>query len=240
MSRGSGPKWVLLPGMDGIGRFRALREAARSQADCRALSYPPDRPLGYDELAAQVRAALRQEDDYVLVAESFSGPIAIRLAAERPPGLRALVLAASFCASPLAGLRRAVLRRAGGAVFRLRPPRFLVRYFLLGRAPQAAADDLYASVAQVRGEVFAVRLRNILTVNVCADLARVDVPVLYLQATRDRLVGDRAVQAVRAACPQLELRRIAAPHMVLQTHAAEAVGSIHEFLVRHKISTPPP
>lgn len=219
MSGEKGPKWILLPGMDGIGRFRTFREAARVHAECRALSYPPDRPLDYDELVAQARAALREEEDYVLIAESFSGPIAIRLAAERPPGLRALVLAASFCASPLGGMRRAALQRFGGVLFRLQPPMFLLRYFLLGHAPRVVADDLYASVAQVRAEVFAARLRNILTVDACASLARVDVPVLYLQATRDRLVGEGAARAVRAACPQLELRRLPAPHMVLQTHA---------------------
>jgi len=230
-------RWILLPGMDGIGRFRTFREAAGGVAECRALSYPPDVPLGYDVLVDQVREALREETDYILVAESFSGPIAIRLAAERPPGLRALVLAASFCASPVRGPLRAVLRRAGASLFRLRPPQWLARHFLLGAdAPQGVIDDLHASVAAVSAETFALRLQEILRVDTCAALAEVAVPLLYLQATQDRLVGAPAVQAVRTRCPHMELRRIAAPHMLLQTHPEPAVAAIRDFLVRHKIS----
>jgi pimeloyl-ACP methyl ester carboxylesterase len=229
-------RWILLPGMDGIGRFRAFREAAESEVDCRALSYPPDVPLGYDALVERAREALRQETDYILIAESFSGPIAARLAAERPSGLRALVFAASFCASPLHGLPRAVLRRLGGSLFRLGPPLFLAKYLLLGpHAQQGVVDDLYASVGQVSADTFALRLQEILSVDACSRLADVDVPVLYLQAMHDRLVGESAVQAVRAMCPRMELERIAAPHMLLQTHAAAAISAIQDFLDRHKI-----
>lgn len=230
-------RWVLLPGMDGIGRFRTLRAAAAGVAECRALSYPPDVPLGYDALVDRVRAALREEDDYILVAESFSGPIAIRLAAERPRGLRALVLAASFCRSPLSGPLRGVMRGLGGSRFRLRPPLFLAKCFLLGaHPPPDVVADLYASVDQVSAQVFARRLQEILRTDACGALHAVRVPVLYLQATRDRLVREPALQAVRAAYPPLELRRIAAPHMLLQTHPEPAVAAIREFLVRHGIS----
>lgn len=230
-------RWILLPGMDGIGRFRSFREAAGGEVNCRALSYPPDVPLGYDALVERAREALARETDYILIAESFSGPIAVRLAAERPPGLRALVLAASFCASPLHGLPRAVLRRLGGSLFRVSPPLFLAKHLLLGpHAPQGVVDDLYASIDQVSAETFALRLQEILNVDACSGLADVDVPVLYLQATRDRLVGESAVQAVRAMCPRMELERIATPHMLLQTHPAEAIRAIRDFLDRHKIS----
>jgi len=230
-------RWILLPGMDGIGRFRSLRESLGDATDCRALSYPPDVPLGYDALTERVRESLRDETDYILVAESFSGPIAIRLAAERPPGLRALVLAASFCASPVRGVPRAILRRMGASLFRIRPPLFLVKHFLLGSgAWQRLVDDLYASVEQVSAETFALRLQEILRVDVCTSLAKVAVPMLYLQAMRDRLVGGQDAQAVRTMYPHLELERIEAPHMVLQSHPGPAIAAIRDFLGRHKIS----
>lgn len=233
-------RWILLPGLDGIGRFRTLREAARG-VDCRALSYPTDVPLNYAALVDRVREALWEEADYVLVAESFSGPIAIRLAAERPAGLRALVLAASFCRSPLRGPLRMAACGLGGSLFHLRPPLFLAKWFLLGaHPPRGVVADLYASVDQVSAQVFALRLQEILRTDACGALRAVRVPVLYLQATRDRLVREPALQAVRAACPHLELRRIAAPHMLLQTHPEPAVAAIREFLVRHGISMAAP
>lgn len=230
-------RWILMPGMDGIGRFRSFREALGGGIDCRALSYPPDLPLGYDALTERAREALQQETDYILIAESFSGPIAIRLAAERPLGLRGLVLAASFCASPVRGVPRAILRRLGTPLFRLRPPLFLVKHFLLGPGvQQRLVDDLYASIDQVSAETFALRLQEILRVDVCPSLAKIAVPVLYLQAMRDRLVGERDAQAVRTVCPHMELEQIAAPHMVLQSHPGPAIAAIRDFLGRHKIS----
>ena len=52
-----------------------------------AVSYPPDRPLGYDGLLPLVEfAAAAAPGDFVVVRESFSGPLALMLAARRPPG----------------------------------------------------------------------------------------------------------------------------------------------------------
>ena len=74
---------VLLPGLDGTGalfrRFaRALPEGLTSQA----VHYPAHDPADYDDLLPRVRLQLPQAP-FVLLGESFSGPLAIRLAAER-------------------------------------------------------------------------------------------------------------------------------------------------------------
>jgi pimeloyl-ACP methyl ester carboxylesterase len=230
-------RWILLPGMDGVGRFRSFQEALGTTEACRPLSYPPREPLGYDVLTEYVRSQLRDEAEYILVAESFSGPIAIRLAAERPPGLRALVLAASFCASPVRGLRRILLRVAKRLLFRRPPPLFLVEYFLLGHgASRDLIDDLYASLAQVDAQVFHRRLDEVLTVNVCAQAARIEVPILYLQGRSDHLVGACEVRVLTAACPRIELHQVDAPHMVLQRQPEQALAAIRAFLARHKLA----
>src|SRR5258706_2862593 len=89
---------LLLPGMDGTGRlFTPLGRALGPRFETRVIAYPRDRVLTYGELGAQIALP---RGPFVLVAESFSGPIAIALAASRPPGLVGLVLAASFARSP--------------------------------------------------------------------------------------------------------------------------------------------
>lgn len=230
-------RWILLPGLDGLGRFRSFRETLAGRWDCRALSYPPDLPLGYDALTERVREEVRQEADYILVAESFSGPIAIRIAAERPPGLRALVLAASFCHSPASAIAGAALRRLAAPLSRLRPSAFLVKLLLLGAgAPQALVDDVQEAAAHVHPETLALRLREVSTVDVCASLSDVRVPLLYLQAMRDRLIGEQAVHRLRASCPGIQVRPIDAPHMLLQREPVAAMEAVAEFLRRHEIS----
>jgi len=64
--------------------LRALGPDVRAEV----VSYPLDHELGYDELEALVHSHLTGVESTVLVAESFSGAIAMRLAAEPNPGIR--------------------------------------------------------------------------------------------------------------------------------------------------------
>jgi len=97
---------VLLPGMDGSGFFfRDFIAALRPAVEPTVMRYPVDRGLGYLELEALVRDALPCDEPFVLVGESFSGPIAIALASSYPPGLIAVVLVCTFARSPARVIR---------------------------------------------------------------------------------------------------------------------------------------
>lgn len=92
---------VLLPGMDGSGElFTPFVEALGPSIDARVLRYPADQPLGYAALTARVREALPADRPYVLLAESFSGPIGVEIAAQAPPGMMGLVLCSTFARNP--------------------------------------------------------------------------------------------------------------------------------------------
>src|ERR1700761_1771928 len=91
---------VLLPGLHGTDRlFQGLRQAFGAAYETLAISYPKDVPLGYEALEAQVREQLPTQP-FVLFGESFSGPIAIRIAADPPTGLIGLILCATFAKNP--------------------------------------------------------------------------------------------------------------------------------------------
>ena len=81
--------------------------------------------LSYAELVELVQRRLQDEKEYVLVAESFSGPVAIEIAATLPANLKALVLCATFISNPSTVPQsvRALLR---GPFFRLEPPQFFI------------------------------------------------------------------------------------------------------------------
>ena len=85
---------VVLPGMDGgaslSARFRGLMSEAH-EAD--GVEYPTHEKWGYERLTEHVRAVLSASaEPTVLLAESFSGPVAIRLAATPPRHLVGVVL----------------------------------------------------------------------------------------------------------------------------------------------------
>ena len=95
------PTLVLLPGLDGTGKlFSEFVKSLGSSVDSRIVAYPKDLALGYDELETLVLAALPRDRRFILLGESFSGPIAIRIAARSPAGLVALILCGTFAKNP--------------------------------------------------------------------------------------------------------------------------------------------
>src|SRR5207249_6130409 len=76
---------ILLPGMDGSGSlFEDFIASLPPDVEAMVVKYPPDRALDYAELEALARAALPIQGSFLLVGESFSGPVAVALAASSP------------------------------------------------------------------------------------------------------------------------------------------------------------
>lgn len=90
-------KLVLLPGMDGTGRlFAPLLSRLDDRLEPVVIAYPGHEQLDYDQLHEFVRARLPKGEPFILLGESFSGPVAITLAATAPTGLCGLILCATF------------------------------------------------------------------------------------------------------------------------------------------------
>lgn len=224
-------KAILLPGLDGSGRLFAPLIAAGPRAlDPEPLSYPADAPLGYDELVALVRPRLPR-GRFVLLAESFSGPIAVRLAAERPRGLAALVLAATFLHRPLNPLLHPVRGFVGARLFGLPMPAAIVRHFMAGPdAPNGLVTEVQRAMAAVSSAVLAHRSAEALRVDAREALARVEVPILFLAPTRDRLIRTDAHEDMLALRPDAEVALVEAPHMILQRCPHASLAWVEEFL----------
>ncbi|WP_283190454.1 hypothetical protein [Pseudomonas sp. PMCC200344] len=97
----STPTLVLLPGMDGTGElFAAFASSMEREFDTLIITYPPNIPLSYTALESLVRESLPTDRPFVLLGESFSGPIAISLSARQPPQQLGLVLCGTFARNP--------------------------------------------------------------------------------------------------------------------------------------------
>lgn len=163
----------------------------------------------------------------MLLAESFSGPLAITLAARHD--LAAVILCNSFVRSP----RPALLGHlAMPFLFRHTPPAFLLRHFLLG---SAASPELLRRVRSVLTTVprltLAGRLAAVLGVDVSAELGRRRAPLLYLRGLGDRLVPEASVASLAAAAATpIEVARLAGPHLLLQVEPERAWEVIRPYL----------
>jgi pimeloyl-ACP methyl ester carboxylesterase len=226
------PTLCLLPGLDGTGHlYRNLVRCLDADFEVRTLAYDSRRFDGYSPLADALAPQLPRDRDFVLIAESFAGPLAAELAGRCPQGLRALVLAASFVSSPLPASRllAGVLERLPATL----PPGLLLERMLAGRgAGGELRAELQAVLRTIPTEVLRRRALAALRSDAGKALASLQVPVLYLQGTRDRLIGRRAGNQVLRLARDAELRRIDAPHFLFQVSADAAVAAIAGFLER--------
>jgi pimeloyl-[acyl-carrier protein] methyl ester esterase len=220
---------VLLPGLDGSGVFfRPLVRRLPRGWDAVVASYPARDELGYDELMPRARALLPTDRPFVLLGESFSGPLSIRLAAEAPPGLQALVLCATFARCPVRGRPSWLARLSRPLLFQP----FRALSILRGRvgAGSGSVDLTRRALAEVTPAVLARRLRAVLQVDVSAELRACPAPILYLQGTRDRVVGAHNARYVQAVRPDAKIERIPSSHMVLQRNPEAAIFALSAFL----------
>jgi pimeloyl-ACP methyl ester carboxylesterase len=224
---------LLLPGLEGTGElFRRFTAEADGTLELRALSYPRDRFLGYSALEDLVRAELPLDRRFALLGESFAGPLALRVAAGRPRGLLGLVLAESFHRRPAAAL----FRRLGPLAplfFRMPLPPHVVRLLLAGPdAPDDLVEEVRAAVATVEAGVMAARASAALRVDATQALVACPVPVLFLGGKQDRLLRSALPFEIRALKPDVEIKMLDAPHLVLQRRPREAMQIVADFLSR--------
>jgi pimeloyl-ACP methyl ester carboxylesterase len=220
---------VMIPGMDGTGRlFDPLRTSLPASFRLHVLPYAEAGPCGYAELARRLRAGL-PETPFVLLGESFGGPLAILLAAQRPAGLRGLVLAATFAACPRPWARHArtllPLVHMNARFARWSAP------WLIGRgAPPSLREAYLDSVSRLDNETLRARLEAVLAVDETATLRDIDVPLLCLRASHDVLVPPSTEAALRGARPDGCFETVAGPHGILQANPAMCARHIAGFV----------
>lgn len=230
MERSKLPTLVLLPGMDGTGElFKPFMSAMQHACDIVVVSYPCDVPLSYGKLETIASQSLPTDRPFVLLGESFSGPIAIALTALRLPQQVGLVLCCTFVRNPrplLSPLRFIANILPIGAV-----PATWLSPLLLGQfATAALRTALSRAINRVSPAVMRSRLRSVLDVDVSAQLAQVNVPTVYLRASEDRLVPHAASMRISQLKPQMQMIDVNAPHCLLQAAPDEAARLIIEFL----------
>lgn len=224
------PALRILPGLDGTTRmldgFIAQARAAGFD-DAAAIGYPHDRVLDADGLEAFARGRLPDDKPFLLLGESFSGPIALRIAADPPPGLRALVLSTTFATTPVPLLSPfAPLTRIAPVL----APMPLLSWLLLGRWRTPSLDTaLRQALDEVVPTVLRSRAALALRIDARDALPRIRVPTLYLRATHDRLMHPSAGEAILRRIADVGLQTFDGPHLLLQTRGEACAKAIAAF-----------
>lgn len=211
--------------MDGTGELlKGLAERLAMYRPVQVVAYPLDRSLNYTELAAYV-AERTPKRSFVILGESFSGPIAIDIAAtdSRVVGL---VLASSFARHPLPTQLAAFTRLLD---VRWLPKRLVAAALMGSTATPELTARLREVLAALPRKILQDRARDALRVDKCAQLRGVACPVLCLHGRFDRLAGGRQMDQIVAAQPSCQVRKFDASHMLLATHPDAAATAINDF-----------
>jgi pimeloyl-ACP methyl ester carboxylesterase len=226
------PVCVLLPGFDGSGQlFAPLLAAPPLPFEPCVLALPTDEPRDYDQLVDWVMERLPTDRPFALLAESFSGPLAIRIAARHPALLTHLILAATFLRGPLRPWLAPFGALACPALFERSPPAWAVRLLLAGRDADALlVATLQSSMAALPPTVAAARARAALDADEHTAFSRVAVPTLMISATGDRLLRSDHADEALALRPATQVAAIDGPHLILQRRPSECLEVIDRFL----------
>jgi len=227
---------VFLPGLDGTGAlYIDLISALPPALDIVIARYPTDRFLSFPELVGLVKDLVPCNGSYVVVAESFSGPVGAKFAATRPPNLAGLIMCVGFVTNPSRRRRWLARAMATPLLFRLPTPSWVLEHFLIGTDPPRA---LVASVRKaqrlVKPAVLAKRIRAVLDCDAREDLAGTDIPMLYIQAEDDHLVGPECFQEIRSLRPDAALLVTPGPHALMERYPRKIADAIVQFI--HQLS----
>jgi pimeloyl-[acyl-carrier protein] methyl ester esterase len=215
--------------MDGTGElFAPFVRALGVEIPTHVVRYP-DRAMDYAAHEQFARASLPADRPFVVLGESFSGPIAVSIAASAPAGMRGYVLCGSFICSPTP-----TLKRLGPFAALFSPkvmPKALAANFLMGRhATPELREALARSLDSVSASALTARLKAIANVDVCADAQRIRLPGLYLRATEDRVVNESASRVFMEHAANARVVDLEGPHLLLQTKPAEAARELRRVL----------
>ncbi len=221
---------LLAPGLDGTGKLFVWLTQALPSAHFtpRVLAYP-DALRSMDDHTAHLREACQQERPFILLAESFSGPVTQELLRQTPlPHCRGLIFLASFATSPWPRMLRLVCHRAARPLLNMPPPPvWAIKAVMLGQNPQQPPQAIpltRAINAQQPPETLLARLQILRDLHhPPAPLPANLPPTLIIQAKADRLVPAKATQHLRDLLPRARHTTLPGAHLLAQ-HSPQAVA----------------
>jgi pimeloyl-[acyl-carrier protein] methyl ester esterase len=221
---------VLLPALDGTALFfEPLIEVLPAWIKPLVVTYPTSGRNDYAELYPIVEHAVREESKFFVLGWSFSGPLALTLAAKHRSRVRGVILCASFVSPPIAMLRswRFAIR---GPVVALARAIWRMRFWINGYTSDRFRQAKSVTWSCVSSRTLAARGRAIMRCDARGILMRCEAPLLYLAGSRDRVVKERNAEEILRLAPATRLARIEGNHYAIFMNPTAAATVLAEFL----------
>jgi len=221
---------VLLPGLDGTDVFlRPLVAALPEWIHPQVVCFPPVGANEYADLLAVVREAVATIPRCYVLGWSFSGPLALMLAAAEPTKVQGVILSATFLRPPRRIYARLRFAAVAPVIWAIRAGRRVPVWFFR-KADDQFRRDKAETWRRVSARMIAARVRAVLRLDARELLRVCPLPVLYVSGTRDGMVPPRNLEEVVRVRPSVSVRTIEGRHFAMYTNPSAAADAITEFL----------
>jgi pimeloyl-ACP methyl ester carboxylesterase len=223
-----------MPGLDGTGKlFAPIIPLLEPHFELIMVTYPD--LDSFTEYVDCVQNQLPATPGFSLLAESFSGPVALALMAQQPGQIGPSILCATFARSPLAALTR-MANYVPDQMFSIGAlNEFCLDVLETNDDDQSETQPLPLNVTeQLDGALLKHRIAVLSRIDVSALLPGIEVPILYLHARRDRIVAESDAQMIQEYLPDVDRVDIDAPHLLLQTRPQQCAELILQHAQSHQ------
>lgn len=222
---------VLLPGLDGTGKlFKPMTQFLPTWIKPVVVSYPEDKPYGYEDLKGIVSNAIPKSNDFVVLGESFSGPLAIMTASEKPNGLLGVILCATFAKNPFNFIPSWASHLSVSPIYALWPTTIRLRAICGGGRFKNLINMALDAIKTAHPRAISARVKAILKVNVRLLFEKIDVPVLYIAGRKDHLIKKHNMIDLITIKPEMEVAELNTKHFLLQLEPDRSAEIITNFI----------
>ena len=222
-------KLLLLPGLDGTGRlFEPLINALqnKTQLEIEIVRYSVDETKTYEELIDLVGQIVQRYQSVYIVAESFSGPIALKLLEKYPARIKGVILVATFITPPQKLLLKFANSLPIEKLLKFNIPDFLIRKFCLGSsASSEQIRQFKKTIKLVSPKVIAHRLKELLTLEKNDYNKNYPCKIIYIKASDDKLVSAERTDELVSIIP-VDMKEVNGSHFLLQVKPEECAEII--------------
>lgn len=221
---------VLLPGLDGTDVFfRPLLAALPGWIMPIVVQFPTAGANEYPDLLRLAQCALAETTACYVLGWSFSGPLALMLAAAEPAKVRGVILVSTFVRPP-----RSIYARLRWAA--VTPTVWILRFckrlpvWLSRSSSDRLRRDKTETWKRVKASMVAARIRALLQVDARELLMHCPALVLCLAGSDDGIVPHGNVDEMVCVRPSVQVRMIEGQHFAIYTNPTAAAGAIEAFM----------
>ena len=220
-------KLILLPGLDGTGKmFHPFIEELDSSFSTLIIPIKSIRYLSYDDIVDDIYDQLPLSEQFIFLAESFSGFILAKLLSKYDIKCKKIILVSSFFDTPK------LLNSLSSFFISYIPIKFIPKHFvskILFNGSIANENDFLNIIYSIESRVLKSRLKLIRTMNY-RFLKRNYIECLYLNAENDFIIHNKNIRAVRKKYINTTVKTVSGGHLLLQSNPKESALIINRFL----------